>query len=401
MRWVKRIILILVILGVAFFSYQVGVFVGEERILGTPPQIISQDGEGPEKIDFSVFWEAWRKVESDFLKKEKIDAQDMVYGAIRGMIATLEDPYTTFFNPQEAEEFEEELSGKYQGVGMMIGIKEDELTVISPLEGSPAQRVGIRARDKILKIEETYTKDISIEEAVRLIRGPEGTKVKLLIQREGWPTPAEFEIKREIIKIPTLKWELKEGNIALIEIYQFNKILLPEFERESIKILNSKAEKIILDLRNNPGGYLEIAQEIAGWFLEKGEVVVWQDSGEGKEREGYRSKGPAKFSQYPTVILINEGSASGAEILAGALRDNRQVQLIGETSFGKGSVQEQVFLSDDSSLKITIANWLTPNGSSIDEKGLEPDIKVEMTDEDWEEGRDPQLEKAIEIIKNP
>ncbi|GAI06445.1 unnamed protein product, partial [marine sediment metagenome] len=160
------------------------------------------------------------------------------------------------------------------------------------------------------------------------------------------------------------------------------------------------AQKIILDLRNNPGGYLEVAQEIAGWFLEKGEVVVWQDSGEGKEREVYKSKGPARFSQYPTVVLINEGSASGAEILAGALRDNRQVQLIGKKSFGKGSVQEQVFLSDNSSMKITIANWLTPNGISIDEAGLTPDVEIEMTDEDWEEDSDPQLEKAIEIIKN-
>ncbi len=387
-------------MGVAFVSFQVGVFVGEERIRGTPPDIIIEGEGAPEKVNFAIFWEVWRKVESDFLKKEKIDYQGMVYGAIRGMLTTLEDPYTTFFNPQEAEEFEEELAGEYQGVGMMIDIKEDELTVISPLEESPAQKAGLRAGDKIIKIDGTFTGDISIEQAVKLIRGPEGTKVKLLIQREGWQDPQEFEIKREVIKIPTLKWELKEGNIALIEIYQFNKILSSEFEKSAIEILNSPAQKIILDLRNNPGGYLEVAQEIAGWFLEKGEVVVWQDSGEGKEREVYKSKGPARFSQYPTVVLINEGSASGAEILAGALRDNKQVQLIGEKSFGKGSVQEQVFLSDNSSMKITIADWLTPNGVSIDEAGLTPDVEVEMTDEDWKEERDPQLKKAIEIIGN-
>ena len=400
MRWVKRVVLILVILGVAFVSFQVGVFMEKERILGTPPDIIIEGEGAPEKVNFAIFWEVWRKMESDFLRKEKIDYQGMVYGAIRGMLETLEDPYTTFFNPTEAEEFEEELSGEYQGVGMMIDIKENELTVISPLEESPAQKIGIRAGDKILKIDGTFTRDISIEEAVKLIRGPKGTEVKLSIQREGWQDPQEFEIKREVIKIPTLKWELKEDNIALIEIYQFNKILSSEFEKESIEILNSPAQKIILDLRNNPGGYLEVAQKIAGWFLEKGEVVVWQDSGEGKEREVYKSKGPARFSQYPTVVLINEGSASGAEILAGALRDNRQVQLIGKKSFGKGSVQEQVFLSDNSSMKITIANWLTPNGTSIDEAGLTPDVEVEMTDEDWEEDRDPQLNRAIEIIKD-
>ncbi len=387
-------------MGVALVSFRVGVFVEKERILGTPPDMIIEGEGAPEKVNFAIFWEVWRKMESDFLKKEKIDYQGMVYGAIRGMLATLEDPYTTFFNPQEAEEFEEELSGEYQGVGMMIDIKKDELTVISPLVERPAQSSGIRSGDKIFKIDGTFTRDISIEEAVKLIRGPKDTKVKLLIQREGWQDPQEFEIKREVIKIPTLKWELKEDNIALIEIYQFNKILSSEFEKESIEILNSPAQKIILDLRNNPGGYLEVAQKIAGWFLEKGEVVVWQDSGEGKEREVYKSKGPARFSQYPTVVLINEGSASGAEILAGALRDNRQVQLIGKKSFGKGSVQEQVFLSDNSSMKITIANWLTPNGTSIDEAGLTPDVEVEMTDEDWEEDRDPQLKKAIEIIKD-
>lgn len=400
MRWVKRVILILVVLGVVLVSFQVGVFMERKRILGTPPDIIIEGEGAPEKVNFAIFWEVWRKVESDFLKKEKIDYQGMVYGAIRGVLETLEDPYTTFFNPKEAKEFEEELSGEYQGVGMMIGIKNDELTVISPLEESPTQKAGIRAGDKILEIDGTNSRDISVEQAVKLIRGPKGTKVKLLIQREGWQDPKEFEIKREVIKIPTLKWELKEDNIALIEIYQFNKILISEFEKESIEILNSGAQKIILDLRNNPGGYLEVAQKIAGWFLEKGEVIVWQDFGEGKERKAHKSKGPARFSQYPIVVLINEGSASGAEILAGALRDNRQVQLIGEKSFGKGSVQEQVFLSDNSSMKITIANWLTPNGTSIDEAGLTPDVEVEMTDEDWEEDRDPQLEKAIEILKS-
>lgn len=397
----KIVILIICFLGVIFFSYKVGVFVGEENILKTPPpQIINQDLGKPEKVNFSIFWEAWRKLERNFLETEKIDYQKMVYGAIKGMTETLGDPYTCFFDPEKTEEFQEELSGKYEGVGMEIAIKDGQLTVVSPFEGTPAKRAGLKPGDKILKVEETYTRNLTIEEAVKLIKGPEGTEVRLLIQRGGWIEPKEIKIKREVIKIPTLKWELKEGNIALVKIYQFNQLVSSEFEKVALEILNSEAKKIILDLRNNPGGYLEKAKEIAGWFLERGAIITWQDMGEGKERKVHKSKGPGTFVSWTTVILINQGSASGAEILAGALRDQRGVKLIGETSFGKGSVQEQINLSDNSSLKVTVAKWLTPNGESINEKGLEPDIEVQMSEEDFEKDRDPQLEKAIEIIKS-
>ena len=401
MKKIKTILIIFAFLGVGFFAYKFGVFVGEENILKTPPpQIINQDLGQPEDVNFSIFWEAWRKLEREFLEKEKIDYQKMVYGAIKGMVETLEDPYTTFFTPQQTEEFTQELSGKYEGVGMEIGIKDSELQVITPFEGTPAYQAGLRPGDKILKIEETLTHELPVEEAARLIRGPKGTEVRLLIQRESWPEPKEIKLKRAVIKIPTLKWEIKEDDIALIKIYQFNQIVDSEFEKASLKILKSNVKRIILDLRNNPGGYLDKAVEIAGWFLPKGEVVVWQDMGEGKERKPYKSKGPSSFASYPLVVLINQGTASGAEILAGALRDQRGVKLVGENSFGKGSVQERLDLSDGSSLKITIAKWLTPKGESINKKGLSPDIEVEMSEEDWEKARDPQLEKAIEILKS-
>lgn len=397
----KIVISIICLVAVSFLSYKVGIYTGEKNILKTPPpQIINQDLGAPEKLDFSIFWEAWREAERNFLEREKINAQEMIYGAISGMIDSLGDPYTNFFKPEEAKEFEEQLLGKYQGVGMIVGIKDEQLTIISPFEGSPAQRAGLKAGDKIIKIEDTYTKDISIEKAVKLIKGPQGTIVKLLIQRKSFKQPEEIEVKREIIKIPTLEWKFIEGNIALIKIYQFNQILNSEFKKAAFEILNSEADRIILDLRNNPGGYLEVAQDISGWFLKRGEVVVWEDKGEGEERKSYKSKGPATFVSFPMVVLINQGSASGAEILAGALRDQREIKLIGETSFGKGSVQKPIILSDDSYLKVTIAKWLTPNGVSIDEKGLEPDIVVKIS-EDWLEGEeeDLQLEKAIEIIK--
>lgn len=401
MKATKIILIIIALVGVGFFSYKIGVQVGEENILKTPPpQIINEDLGKPEKLNFAIFWEAWRKLERNFLKKEKIDYQKMIYGAIRGMTESLGDPYTTFFTPPETEEFELELTGKYEGVGMVIAIKDNQLQVVSPFEGTPAFRAGLRPGDKILKVEDTLTRDIPIEEAVKLIRGPKGTEVRLLIQREGWPEPKEFKIRRELITIPTLKWQLLEPDISLIKIYQFNQIVTSEFKKVAKAIKNSKSKKIILDLRNNPGGYLDKAIKIAGWFLEPGKIVVWQDPGEGKERKPYRAEGPADFSDYPILVLINKGTASGGEILAGALRDQKGVKLIGETSFGKGSVQEQIDLSDGSSLKVTIARWLTPNGNSLEEKGLEPDIKVEMTEKDFAENRDPQLEKAIEVIKS-
>jgi len=361
----------------------------------------------PEEVNFSLFWEAWKKLQEEFVNPEDIDIQEMVYGAIAGMVKSLKDPYTVFFSPGDTKKFLEDVSGKFEGVGMEIGIRKGQLQVIAPLEGTPAQKAGLRAGDKIIKIDDVVTTDITIEEAVSMIRGPKGTEVTLIIFRDEWENTREFKIKRVIIKIPSLKWELLastgeaggKDDIAYIKIYQFSEKLNSDFTKVGVEILNSPAKKIILDLRNNPGGYLVRAQDIAGWFLEKGKVVVVEDFGSKKDPEVYETKGNAKFSDYPMVILINQGSASASEILASALRDNRGIKIIGETSFGKGSVQELEELRGGSSLKITIAKWLTPNGDLITDVGLKPDIEIKMTEEDYNEERDPQLDKAIEILK--
>jgi len=353
----------------------------------------------PEKVDFSLFWEAYHKLQEKFVDKEKFDVQKMIYGAISGMVKSLEDPYTIFFPPEEAKRFEEDVKGVFEGVGMEIGIRKGQLQVIAPLEGAPAQRAGLRAGDKIIKIDDKSTVDMTIEEAVNLIRGPKGTEVTLTIFREEWEKVREFKITRAKIEIPSLKWEIKNEDIAYLKLYHFSEKAGSDFEIAAFEILNSPAKKIILDLRNNPGGYLEVAQDIAGWFLEKGQTVVIEDFGQGKEQNKYLSQGPSRLLEYPLVILINEGSASGSEILAGTLRDNRGIILIGEKTFGKGSVQELERLREDSFLKITVAKWLTPKGQSITDVGLEPDRVVEMTEEDYEEGRDPQLDEAIEIIR--
>jgi len=353
----------------------------------------------PEDIDFSLFWEAYHKLQEKFVDPQKFDVQKIIYGAISGMVKSLGDPYTVFFPPDETKRFNEDVKGAFEGVGMEVGIRKGNLQVISPLKGTPAKNAGLRAGDKILEINGTSTAELTVDEAVNMIRGPKGTEVTLTIFREEWEETREIKLTRDVISVPSLEWELKEGDIAYIELYQFSEKASYDFQMTAIEILNTPAKKIILDLRNNPGGYLEVAQDIAGWFLERDKLVVIEDFGEGKEKIEYKAKGNARFSQYPMVILINQGSASGSEILAGALRDNRGILMIGDKSFGKGSVQELQSLKGGSSLKITVAKWLTPQGKLITDVGLEPDIKVEITDEDYKEGLDPQLDKAIEAVK--
>ena len=354
--------------------------------------------------NISLLCDVYHRLEEKFVDKTKIDDQKMIYGAASGMVRSIGDPYTVFFTPTETKHFKEDVKGTFEGVGMEIGIKKNQLQVIAPLEGTPAQKAGLRAGDKILEINGTSTSDLTIDQAADLIRGPKGTEVELTIFRENWKQPKKIRIVRGVIKIPSLKLEIKDakgGKIAYVKLYQFSEMAEEDFSKAADKILESSAKKIILDLRNNPGGYLVVSQQIAGWFLKKGDIVVIEDFGGKKKQKIYRSKGPSVFVNYPVVVLINNGSASASEILAGALRDNRRIKLIGETSFGKGSVQELIGgLKNNSSLKVTVAKWLTPKGRSINEKGLKPDIEVKMTEKDYEEGKDPQLEKALEIINN-
>jgi carboxyl-terminal processing protease len=348
----------------------------------------------PEDIDFSLFWEAYHKLQEKFVDKSKIDQKQVIYGAISGMVKSLGDPYTIFLKPQEAKIFIEDVKGTFEGIGIEIGIKKGQLQVIAPLEGTPAFRAGLKAGDKILKINDIPTVDLSLEQVVSMIRGPKGTKVKLTIFRESWEKEKEIEIVRDIIQVPSLKWEEKDG-IIYIKIYNFTEKASLDFAKAAIEILKLPSRKIVLDLRNNPGGYLEVAQDIAGWFLEKGKTVLIEELAN-REKKYYKSEGPSYFSDYKIVVLINGGTASGAEILAGSLRDNLGVLLVGEKSYGKGSVQELEKLKEGY-LKITIAKWLTPSGKLISDVGLEPDEVVKTSDD---EEKDLQLEKAIEILKN-
>lgn len=393
---VIAILFVLVIL-----SFAGGFYVGQIHGYVPPVKgVTNLDAGQPVGSDFSLFWDAWRVIQEEYADAESLDFQAMVQGAIKGMVGSLDDPYTTFMSADDTKIFLDDIAGSFSGIGIEIGIRNEKLQVIAPLEGAPAEKAGLRPGDHIVRInEDTFTSDLSIDEAVTLIRGPEGTTVLLSIMREGWQEPRDFTIKRAIISIPSLKLEFKENRIVHLKIFQFSEQLKSDFE-DIEEDLYKSSDKIVIDLRNNPGGFLHIAVDLAGWFLERGDVVVIEDFGPGQEQEIHKARGNARLNEHKVVVLINGGTASASEILAGALRDNRGILLIGEKSFGKGSVQELKELKDESSLKITVAKWLTPKGSLIAELGLEPDVKIELTDEDFDAKKDPQLDKAIEVLNN-
>jgi len=370
------------------------------KSLTDPKSIFLVDPEKnkPEKLDFNIFWEAWREIDNKFIDKEKLDPEKRVRGAIRGMVRALEDPYTSYLSPEESKEFNIEIEGSFEGIGAELGIKDEVLTIIAPIKGMPAEKAGIRAGDKIIRINGEPTLDMTIEDAVKKIRGPKNTEVTLTILREGEEKTQDIVITRATIKITSVDYEKKEDEVGYIQIKRFGENASLEFNKVVAMAIADGDKGLVIDLRNNPGGLLDEAVKIASKFVPKGETVVWEEGKDG-QREPINAIGGDSLKEIPVVILINEGSASASEILAGALKDIKGSILVGKKSFGKGSVQQLEDLSDGSSLKITIARWLTPKGNSINEIGLKPDIEVELSAEDLENNRDPQLERAIEELK--
>lgn len=359
----------------------------------------------PTNVDFTLFWNAWDALHERFVDSEKLSTQDLVYGAISGMIQAAGDQYTVFFEPVTNKKFRDEISGTFSGVGIEIGKRNDLLTVISPIKNTPAFRAGIRTGDIILSIDKKTTSGMTTEEAVTLIRGTRGSTVTLSIRRNGNPD-ADFAIVRENIRIPAVEWSLLNASTAYIELSTFNQNVDDEFRKAAREIQKTSAQNIILDLRSNPGGLLDSSVYIAGWFLDPGSTVTIERFGDGTENV-FRTTGEPELRDYNVIILTNGGSASASEILAGALHDVRNIRIVGEKTFGKGSVQEVIEFPGGSALKVTVARWLTPNGISISEKGIEPDIKVALpedaitagTVELGTAGKDPQLDKALELLK--
>lgn len=359
------------------------------------------------QADFAPFWKAWALLNENFVdnstsSKKVITDQDRVWGAVSGLTDSLGDPYTVFMPPEKKVRFDEDIAGNFGGLGMEVGVRDGLITVISPLPDSPAKKAGIMSGDIVAKVGATSTASLSLDEAIKFIRGPKGTKVHLTLIRDKVNRPIELDVIRETIVLPTIETKDLGDGIYQISLFNFS-AQSPNLFRDALeKFLRSGSDKLIFDLRGNPGGYLEASVDIASWFLPEGKVIVKEERGKDKVETIYRSKGYNIFAklnrQVKVIVLVDQGSASAAEILAGALSENGVAKLVGQKTFGKGSVQELIPVTNDTSLKITVARWLTPKGNSISHSGITPDVVVAMTDEDVQKGRDPQKDKAVKIL---
>lgn len=398
----RRTILIGSLIGLLIFAFYAGYQKGRYGAVMTETKVAPQDAiflntenQHDQTVDFSLFWRVWDLLKEKYLHSTDLDAKELFYGAIDGMLAATGDPYTTFFSPEENREFKEDLAGSFEGIGAEMGMKNEVLTVIAPLDDSPAVRAGIMSGDRVLKINGEPTTNLSIEEAVDRIRGPKGTKVILSIFRTGEEEIRDVEVERDTIIVKSVKVEMKDS-IAVIRLARFGDDTTSEFMKAVDEVRNRQAQAIVLDLRNNPGGFLGTAVDVAGQFFPTSQIAVIEENAE-KERKELRTVGSGKLSALPVVVLINEGSASASEILAGALRDNRRdVVLVGKKSFGKGSVQELVPVSRDTSVKITVAHWLTPNGEAINNRGITPQVEVNFERDEQNPEKDTQLDRALE-----
>lgn len=357
----------------------------------------------PTRPELAEFWKVWDLLEEKYATGSTttdISKEDRVRGAIQGLVDAYGDPYTVYFPPEEASVFDENISGNFSGVGMEVGLREKLITVIAPLPDTPAEKAGILAGDVVVKINGTSTEGMRIDEAVSLIRGEKGTVVNLQIFRAGEDEFLNIPVTRDTINIPTVKTE-KVGDTFIIAIYSFNAIAEEQMQNALKEFVDSRAKNLVLDLRGNPGGYLQSAVSIASYFLPAGKIVVQEQFGESASDEVFRSQGRLikEFTPKNFVVLVDNGSASASEILAGALKDHGVATIIGTQTFGKGSVQELVKLDGNASVKITVARWLTPNGTSISQGGLAPDIVIERTPEDRVAEKDPQKDAAIDFLK--
>jgi carboxyl-terminal processing protease len=366
----------------------------------------------PSNVDLSPVWKAWDLLNANFVPAAVASTspvatstaalnQQKVYGMIGGLAASLNDPYTFFLPPSVNQQFASDMNGSFEGVGMEIDVKNGVLTVVSPLKGTPADRAGIKSGDQILKIDTVSTSGLDVSAAVDKIRGPKGTKVTFSILRSGWAAPREIQVTRDVINVPNVVATARPEGIFDIQLSTFT-ANSPELFRGALRqFVQSGDTKLILDLRGNPGGYLEAAVDIASWFLRSGDVVVTEDYAGHQANIVHRSYGYDIFNKnLKMVVLVDGGTASASEILSDALRYYGVAQLVGVNTFGKGVVQELFDITPQTSLKITVARWLGPDGTQIPHEGIAPDVKVEVTDADVKAGKDPQLEKAVQLLNS-
>lgn len=396
----KNLVFGVVGLVILLFVFYAGTYAGERKIRKS----LVVDGISVSEEQFAPFWKVWNVINDKYVAATTTDSQKRIWGAIQGLASSQNDPYTVFFPPEENKTFKSDITGNFDGVGMEIGVKDGVLTVITPIKNSPASKAGVKSGDKIIKINDLITTDLPVDKAVKQIRGPRGTSVKIVFIREGVSTPIEKTLIRDAIDIPTLETEIK-SNIFIIKLFSFTS-QSPELFRQALRdFLQSGKSRLIVDLRGNPGGYLDAAWDISSWFLPAGKTIVTEDFGGKGENKVYKSKGYdiltkyfGEKSNYKMIILVDGGSASAAEIMAGALQEHGIARLVGQKTFGKGSVQELVPITSDTSLKVTIARWLTPKGHNLSHDGLVPDFDIKISQKDAENKKDPQLDKAVEIL---
>jgi len=356
---------------------------------------------GKKEIDFKLFWQTWDLLSKEYVDKKAIDPQKMFYGAISGMVASLDDPYTVFLPPDSQKNAKEELNGSFEGVGIQLGYNKDKrLVVIAPLKDTPADKAGIKPGDLILKIADKEASTMPLPDAVNLIRGEKGTQIALQIYHEGDDKPRDVSLVRDTIIVKSVEYSEKttpEGKkVAYIKLTRFGERTFDEWNKAVSDALAGGPQAIILDVRNNPGGLLDGAVFIGSEFIKTGDVVL-QENSEG-ERQGFKVNRVGKLTDLPMVVLINKGSASASEIVAGAVQDLKRAKLVGEQSFGKGTIQQAQDLPENTGIHITTAKWLTPNGNWIHEKGLTPDVIVEFLADKEDPLKDNQLDKALEVL---
>jgi carboxyl-terminal processing protease len=383
-------------------------------LVGTHTQIaagvFSQDTGAPAGVDFSPVWKAWDILNENFVPAAvatsspiatSTDAlnQQKVYGMIGGLADSLGDPYTFFLPPSQDQQFTSDMSGSFEGIGMEIDVKDSVLMVISPLKGTPADKAGIKSGDQILKIDGVSTSGLDADTAVQKIRGPKGTQVTLTILRDGWTGPRDIKVTRDVINVPVVISTPRSDGIFVIALSEFTANAPDLFRGALRQFVESGDTKLILDLRGNPGGYLDAAVDIGSWFLPSGDVIVTEDYAGHQDNIVHRSLGYDIFNKnLKMAILVDKGSASASEILADALHYYGVGQLVGTNTFGKGVVQELFDITPGTSLKVTVARWLGPDSLQIPHDGITPDVQVDLTDADAAAGKDPQMDKAVEML---
>ncbi|MEJ0020996.1 MAG: S41 family peptidase [Candidatus Doudnabacteria bacterium] len=394
-----RLYAIVLVLAVAFYGLGYGVGAGRIQVQSGKLSI-SQGNVPNNSADYSLLWNALDLLNSKYVDRP-LDQQKLMYGAVSGMVAAAGDPYTTFFDPDDAKAFTEQLSGTFSGIGAEVGAKDNQIVIIAPLPDTPASRAGLMADDIILDIDDISTQGMTVDQAVTKIRGQAGTSVKLTILHKGKTSPTQISIMRAQIQVKSVKLDTKTVSgkkIAVIKINEFGDDTKGLLDQAIDSVTSGNYSGVVLDLRNNPGGYLETAVSTISDWIDANQLALKEIS-YGNSEKDYTTSGVPRMKGMKTVVLVNGGSASASEIVAGALQDYKVATLVGEKTFGKGSVQELQELPGNSEIKITVAKWYTPKGRGINKVGLDPDINVVLTPADATNNKDPQMDKALQLLK--